>query len=114
MRGAVHGHWYMGSLLYSCVLVTVTLKASLTIRYSSHRVIHFVTISYWTKYTVIAVVGSLALWFLFLPFYEAVSPLFQISEELQGVSRPLFLSATFWLTIIICPAACLIRDFAWK
>ena len=94
-NGMTGGQWWSGCLLYTTVLITVLLKASLVT-------------DAWTKWTIIAVPVSFFAWMIFLPIYE------NISWELYGISAPLFGSATFWWCIIVVPVLCLIRDVVWK
>lgn len=99
--GKIAGHWVWGTALYTAGLVTVLGKAALIT-------------NLWTKYTVIAIPGSLALWFIFLPIYAYVAPKLGFSTEYHGILPILFSSAKFWLMSLVLPALCLLRDFAWK
>jgi phospholipid-transporting ATPase len=87
--------------MYTAGLVTVLLKAALIT-------------NIWTKYTVIAIPGSVAIWFIFLPIYAFVAPKLNFSTEYVNTLPIIMSSPRFWLTIIGLPAVCLIRDFAWK
>jgi phospholipid-transporting ATPase len=49
-----------------------------------------------------------------LPIYATVAPKLGFSMEYAGVVPRLFPSLTFWLTIIVVPTLCLLRDYAWK
>ena len=99
--GETAGHWVWGTTVYTCALVTVLGKAAL------------VTNS-WNKWHVIAIPGSLILWFLLIPLYAWVAPKLNFSTEYEGVIPRLFPSPVFWASIIVVPAFCLIRDLAWK
>lgn len=100
--GKVAGHWVWGTALYTAGLVTVLGKAALIT-------------NIWTKWTVIAIPGSLAVWFIFLPVYATVAPKLGFSREYFGVLPVLFSSARYWLmSLVALPALCLVRDFAWK
>lgn len=101
LDGQIAGHWVWGTALYTSVLVTVLGKAAL------------VTNS-WTKYHVIAIPGSLLIWFAFLPAYATVAPKLHFSTEYAGVIPKLFTSPVFWLQALVLPILCLTRDFAWK
>jgi len=87
--------------MYTAGLVTVLAKAALIT-------------NIWTKYTVIAIPGSMAIWFIFLPIYAFVAPKLNFSTEYVNTLPIIMSSPRFWLTIIALPAVCLIRDFAWK
>ncbi|KAK4986830.1 aminophospholipid translocase [Elasticomyces elasticus] len=99
--GKVAGHWVWGASLFTAGLVTVLGKAALVT-------------NIWTKYTVIAIPGSLVIWFVFLPVYGIVAPKLGFSTEYAGTIPRLFGSPTFWGQMIVLPALCLVRDFAWK
>lgn len=99
--GKIAGHWVWGTAMYSAGLITVLAKAALIT-------------NIWTKYTVIAIPGSVAIWFIFLPIYAYVAPMLNFSTEYVNTLPIIMSSPTYWLTIIALPAVCLIRDFAWK
>lgn len=100
-NGKVAGHWVWGAALYTAGLATVLWKAALIT-------------NIWTKYTVIAIPGSMVLWMVFLPIYGIVAPKVGVSEEFRGVIPVLFSSPVFWLMGLVLPFLCLLRDFAWK
>ncbi|KAF2861855.1 aminophospholipid-translocating P4-type ATPase [Piedraia hortae CBS 480.64] len=100
-NGTTAGHWVWGTALYTACLVTVLGKASLMT-------------NMWTKYTVIAIPGSLAIWILFLPIYATVAPKLNFSTEYRNILSVLLTDPRFWLMVIVLPAFCLLRDFAWK
>lgn len=95
------GHWVWGAALYTAALATVLGKAALIT-------------NIWTKYTVIAIPGSMIVWMIFLPVYGTVAPKLGFSTEYTGVIPRLFPSPVFWLMGLVLPALCLTRDFAWK
>lgn len=95
------GHWVWGTAAYTANLATVLLKASLIT-------------NIWTKYTFLAIPGSMALWFILMPIYATVAPKLNISNEYIGVIERLFPDPRFWAMIIVLPPLCLLRDFAWK
>ena len=99
--GRVAGHWVWGPALYTAALVTVLGKAALIT-------------NIWTKYTFIAIPGSLAVWLLFLPAYAEVAPRLNFSTEFEGVNGRLWWCLPFWLMVIVMPPLCLLRDFSWK
>ncbi|KAK5137840.1 hypothetical protein LTR08_006608 [Meristemomyces frigidus] len=101
-NGQVGGHWVWGTAMYTAGLVTVLGKAALIT-------------NIWTKYTVIAIPGSLAIWFIFLPVYATVAPKLGFSPEYTNILPVLFGDPNFWLmSVVALPCLCLIRDFAWK
>jgi phospholipid-transporting ATPase len=99
--GKIAGHWVWGTALYTAVLVTVLGKAALVT-------------NTWTKYHVIAIPGSLVIWFAFIPAYGFIAPMLHFSTEYQGVIPRLFTSPVFWGQALVLPVLCLIRDFSWK
>lgn len=99
--GKVAGHWVWGTALYTAVLATVLGKAALVT-------------NIWTKYTVLAIPGSMVIWMAFIPIYATVAPKLGFSTEYDGVVPRLFPSPVFWLMALVLPVLCLLRDFAWK
>ncbi|OMJ21447.1 putative phospholipid-transporting ATPase DRS2 [Smittium culicis] len=93
--------WAYGVTLYSAVVLTVLLKAALLT-------------STWTKWTVIAIPGSLVIWLGFIPLYAYVGPKIGIASEYQGLIRNIFGNPLYWIVFIIVPLACILRDYAWK
>ncbi|KAL7270432.1 aminophospholipid translocase [Rhizina undulata] len=99
--GEISGHWLWGTALYTAVLATVLGKAALVA-------------NMWTKYTVMAIPGSMLIWMIFMPVYGTVAPMLGFSTEYYGILARLVTSPVFWGMTVILPAMCLIRDFAWK
>ncbi|KAL2832828.1 hypothetical protein BDW59DRAFT_93039 [Aspergillus cavernicola] len=99
--GKTAGHWVWGSALYTAVLATVLGKAALIT-------------NIWTKYTFIAIPGSMVIWLGFLPAYGYAAPAIGFSTEYYGTIPRLFTSPIFYLMAIVLPCVCLLRDYAWK
>ncbi|PGG99918.1 hypothetical protein AJ80_09273 [Polytolypa hystricis UAMH7299] len=101
--GMLAGHWVWGTALYTAVLATVLGKAALVT-------------TIWTKYTFLAIPGSMLIWMAFIPAYAYAAPNIGsgFSTEYLGVIPRLFTSPVFWLMAVVLPALCLMRDFAWK
>ncbi|KAJ2466618.1 aminophospholipid translocase [Coemansia sp. RSA 2322] len=99
--GLVGGHWVYGVVIYTAVLVTVLLKAALIT-------------NMWTKWTVVAIPGSLALWFIFLPIYAFIAPKLRTSTEYDGITSHIYPNSRFWLAIILLPVLCMVRDYGYK
>ncbi|KAL9122281.1 MAG: hypothetical protein Q9187_001158 [Circinaria calcarea] len=99
--GKVAGHWVWGTALYTSVLATVLGKAALVT-------------NIWTKWTFLAIPGSMVIWLAFIPVYATVAPKLGFSTEYEGVTPRLFTSPVFWLMALVLPVLCLIRDIAWK
>ncbi|KAL4867407.1 hypothetical protein BDV12DRAFT_171368 [Aspergillus spectabilis] len=100
-NGQTAGHWVWGSALYTAVLATVLGKAALIT-------------NIWTKYTFIAIPGSMIIWLGFLPAYGYAAPAIGFSTEYYGTIPRLFKDPIFYLMAIILPCICLLRDYAWK
>ncbi len=100
--GKTAGHWVWGTGLYTAVLATVLGKAALVT-------------NIWTKYTVLAIPGSMLIWMGFIPVYALIATRsMSFSTEYHGVIARLFPSPVFWLMVLVLPPLCLMRDFAWK
>lgn len=99
--GRIAGHWVWGTALYSAALATVLGKAALIT-------------SVWTKYTVIAIPGSMIVWMLFIPAFGYAAPAIGFSKEYVNIVPRVFGSPQFWLMGLVVPVLCLLRDFAWK
>ncbi|OXT09873.1 hypothetical protein B9K06_27035, partial [Bacillus sp. OG2] len=65
----------------------------------------------WTKFTILAIPGSFALWFVAFPLYAVIAPKVNVSKEYYGIMPFVYGSGVFWLTIIVVPTLCLMRDF---
>lgn len=78
-----------------------------------HQIICY---SIWTKYTVIAIVGSMVAWFIFLPVVAYIGPAIStgVFPEYNGIVPMLWGNVNFWLFIILVPFICNLRDFLWK
>lgn len=99
--GKIAGHWVWGTALYTSVLATVLGKAALVT-------------NIWTKYTFLAIPGSMIIWLVFIAAYATAAPKLGFSTEYAGTVPRLFASPVFYLMAIALPALCLLRDFAWK
>ncbi|KAK0722457.1 hypothetical protein B0T26DRAFT_642980 [Lasiosphaeria miniovina] len=97
----VAGKWVWGTAMYGAVLLTVLGKAALVT-------------NNWTKYHIIAIPGSMAIWIVFVAVYGTVAPKLGFSTEYYGVIPRLFTSATFWIEMPTLALLCLFRDFTWK
>lgn len=99
--GMPAGHWLWGTAMYGAVLLTVLGKAALVT-------------NNWTKYHVIAIPGSMAIFIVFIAVYATVAPKLGFSTEYHGVVPRLFTSPIFWIEMPTLAILCLARDFAWK
>lgn len=102
MDGKTAGHWVWGTALYTTVLAIVLGKAALVT-------------NIWTKWTVVAIPGSMLFWLAWIPAYASlVPPYLHFSTEYFGVLPRLFSSPNFWLMVLVIPVLCLTRDISWK
>uniref|UniRef100_A0A8C8FDG1 Phospholipid-transporting ATPase n=1 Tax=Oncorhynchus tshawytscha TaxID=74940 RepID=A0A8C8FDG1_ONCTS len=60
----------------------------------------------------LAVWGSMILWMLFFTVYSAFWPSIPIAPDMQG--QAMMQCWHFWLGLVLVPAACLLKDFAWN
>ncbi|KAI9773362.1 MAG: hypothetical protein M1840_007577 [Geoglossum simile] len=88
--GRAAEHWVWGTALYTAVLVTVLGKAALVT-------------DTWTKYTFLAIPGSMILWMIFIPLYATMESRLDPSEENIGVALRLFSSPAFCAKRIYYP-----------
>ncbi|KAI9280041.1 hypothetical protein BY458DRAFT_430915 [Sporodiniella umbellata] len=102
-NGHSGGQWWVGTTIFSTTLATILWKAALIT-------------DIWTKYTFIAIPGSMAIWFIFLPFVSYVGPRvpWDIFMEYYGIVPQLFGNVNYWLFVIIIPLICILRDYIWK
>ncbi|KAL2918308.1 aminophospholipid translocase [Polyrhizophydium stewartii] len=99
--GLVSNNWAMGEMIYTGDLITITLKAALTV-------------DSWVNFTFFGIFGSIALWFILFPIYAVVGPMVRVGTELQGVNYPMFGSLGFWLGIVIIPVLSNLRDYIFN
>ena len=103
-NGQTIGVYYMGTVAYTCIVLTVTYKLVLETRY-------------WTWLNMLFVVLSVLCWFLFLMVYGVLwmgIPDLNIGEDLYGDVFNIYISPVFWFGIIVIPPICLFRDVLWK
>lgn len=90
-----------GNILYTYVVVTVTLKAALEM-------------NCWTIPSHVAVWGSIVAWFLFLIFYSRVWPTLPVGSDISGIDSMIFSTNIFWLGLAIIPFCALFIDIVVK
>ncbi|KAL0084969.1 hypothetical protein J3Q64DRAFT_1809699 [Phycomyces blakesleeanus] len=103
VNGWAGGQWWVGTTIFSATLATILWKAALIS-------------DIWTKYTFIAIPGSMVIWFIFLPLVAYVGPLLpsELFLEYQGIVPHLFGNVNFWLFFLLVPLLCILRDYVWK
>uniref|UniRef100_A0A4W6DPE3 Phospholipid-transporting ATPase n=1 Tax=Lates calcarifer TaxID=8187 RepID=A0A4W6DPE3_LATCA len=92
-----HGNF---SVFLFYVVVTVCLKAGMET-------------TAWTRFSHLAVWGSMVLWMVFFAVYSAIWPTIPIAPDMLGQASPLSYCWHFWLGLVLVPTACLLKDFAW-
>ncbi|KAI8983931.1 hypothetical protein BDF20DRAFT_815946 [Mycotypha africana] len=102
-NGYSGGQWWVGTTIFTATLATIVWKAALIS-------------DIWTKYTFLAIPGSMVIWFIFLPLVAYVGPLlpWEIFMEYYNIVPRLYGNINFWLFIIAVPLACILRDYVWK
>ncbi|PHZ16300.1 phospholipid-translocating P-type ATPase [Rhizopus microsporus ATCC 52813] len=102
-NGLLSGQWWVGASVFTSVLGCILWKGALII-------------DYWTKYTAIAMIGSMAIWFLYLIIVVYIAPAISVNAlpEYYGIVPMLWGNVNFWLFLIIVPFICNLRDFIWK
>ncbi|XP_063285693.1 phospholipid-transporting ATPase IB isoform X2 [Pelobates fuscus] len=99
--GHVTDYLFVGNIVYTYVVVTVCLKAGLET-------------TAWTRFSHLAVWGSMLMWLVFFGVYSTIWPVLPIAPDMLGQAEMVFKNGYFWLGLLLVPAACLIRDVAWR
>ncbi|XP_028655342.2 phospholipid-transporting ATPase IB isoform X2 [Erpetoichthys calabaricus] len=99
-NGHATDYLFVGNIVYTYVVVTVCLKAGLET-------------TAWTRYSHLAVWGSMILWIVFFGVYSAIWPTIPIAPDMLGQAGMVMRCWSFWLGLLLVPAACLIKDLAW-
>lgn len=99
--GRIADQWVLGQMIYTGELLTITIKAALTI-------------DTFVNFTWFGLAGSIAVWFFALPLYAFVGPQIGIGKELLGMNENMFTQGSFWLGIIIVPIIANFRDYIWR
>uniref|UniRef100_UPI000E55981C phospholipid-transporting ATPase IB n=1 Tax=Urocitellus parryii TaxID=9999 RepID=UPI000E55981C len=100
-NGHATDYLFVGNIVYTYVVVTVCLKAGLET-------------TAWTKFSHLAVWGSMVMWLLFFVVYSTIWPTIPIAPDMRGQATTVLSSAYFWLGLILVPTACLLEDVAWR
>eukprot|EP01133_Synstelium_polycarpum_P003848 gene3848-4443_t len=93
----------VGTVAYSCVIITVNLKLALEIHY-------------WTWVNHLTVWGSIIIYFIWLlafgKFWEFES--LDVGSDLYSIIYRIGQSVLFYLTIVLVPILCLYKDITFK
>ncbi|XP_039645373.1 phospholipid-transporting ATPase IB isoform X1 [Perca fluviatilis] len=98
--GQGNDYLFVGNMVYTYVVVTVCLKAG-------------IETTAWTKFSHLAVWGSMALWMVFFAVYSAMWPTIPIAPDMLGQAGKVMQCWHFWLGLVLVPTACLLKDYAW-
>ncbi|CAK7322214.1 Phospholipid-transporting ATPase IB [Vulpes lagopus] len=99
--GHTTDYLFLGNFIYTYVVVTVCLKAGLD------------TLS-WTKFSHLAIWGSIIIWLVFFAIYSFVWPTIPVAPEMTGQVNMILVCPYFWLGFLIVPIVCLILNLIWK
>nr|KAF6367647.1 ATPase phospholipid transporting 8A2 [Myotis myotis] len=100
-NGHATDYLFVGNIVYTYVVVTVCLKAGLET-------------TAWTKFSHLAVWGSMLIWLVFFGIYSTIWPTIPIAPDMKGQAAMVLSSAHFWLGLFLVPTACLIEDVVWR
>ncbi|XP_056614428.1 phospholipid-transporting ATPase IF isoform X2 [Triplophysa dalaica] len=100
-NGQMFGNWTFGTLVFTVMVITVTLKLALETRFWTWMN-HFVT---W---------GSIAFYFIFSLFYGGIIWPFLHTQDMYFVFVQLLSSGSAWFAIIIMIITCLFPDVIKK
>ncbi|KAI9345739.1 hypothetical protein BD770DRAFT_370616 [Pilaira anomala] len=97
------GQWWVGTTIFTATLATILWKAALIT-------------DIWTKYTFIAIPGSMVIWFIYMPLVSYAGPRLPWGAfmEYAGIVPRLFGNVNYWLFVILVPFSCILRDYLWK
>uniref|UniRef100_A0ACB8FBQ4 Phospholipid-transporting ATPase IF n=1 Tax=Sphaerodactylus townsendi TaxID=933632 RepID=A0ACB8FBQ4_9SAUR len=100
-NGQMFGNWTFGTLVFTVMVITVTMKMALETHFWTW-INHFVT---W---------GSIAFYFVFSLFYGGIIWPFLHTQDMYFVFVQLLSSGSAWFAIIIIVVACLFLDVVKK
>ncbi|XP_015745784.1 phospholipid-transporting ATPase IB-like, partial [Python bivittatus] len=92
---------FVGNIVYTYVVVTVCLKAGLET-------------TAWTRFSHLAVWGSMFLWLIFFGVYSTIWPIIPIAPDMLGQAGMVLRCGHFWIGLLLVPTACLVKDVAWR
>jgi len=98
--GTVVGQWFFGCVVYTCVVITVCMKAGLEL----HA---------WTWLSHLSIWGSILCWFVFLFIYCSPFVAMKIAPNMFELHFMLYSSSLFWLNLILIPVTTLFIDFVF-
>eukprot|EP01018_Ginkgo_biloba_P021170 Gb_12292 [translate_table: standard] len=99
--GKVFGLWDVGTMAFTCVVITVNLRL-------------LMACSFITKWHNISVGGSILAWFLFIFVYSGIMTKHDRQENIYFVIYVLMSTWYFWLTVLLVPLVALLGDFVFQ
>ncbi|KAK6486294.1 phospholipid-transporting ATPase IB-like [Huso huso] len=99
-NGHATDYLFVGNIVYTYVVVTVCLKAGLET-------------TAWTRFSHLAVWGSMLMWMVFFGVYSVIWPAIPIAPDMLGQAGKVMRCWSFWLGLILVPTLCLIKEVAW-
>lgn len=99
--GKVLGLWDVGTMAFTCVVITVNLRLMMAS-------------SYITKWHNISVAGSILTWFIFIFIYSGVMTRHDRQENIYFVIYVLMSTGYFWLNVLLVPVVALLGDFLFQ
>ncbi|PKI85530.1 P-type phospholipid transporter [Malassezia vespertilionis] len=94
-------YWIWGTTLYFTMLTTALGKAA-------------VVSNLWTRYTLMAIPGSLGITLAFFVVFGTVAPGLGVSMEYYSIVPRLLGLPVFWLLLVFVPVCALLRDVLWR
>ncbi|KAI7869217.1 hypothetical protein BDF14DRAFT_1874354 [Spinellus fusiger] len=88
--GVVGGQWWAGATMFTAVLGCILWKGALVT-------------DIWTKYTAVAIAGSMIIWFIYLPVVAYIGPAISVNvfPEYYGMLPMLWGNGNFWFFIVM-------------
>uniref|UniRef100_A0A674NC75 Phospholipid-transporting ATPase n=1 Tax=Takifugu rubripes TaxID=31033 RepID=A0A674NC75_TAKRU len=86
--GLGNDYLFVGNMVYTYVVVTVCLKAGMET-------------TAWTRFSHLAVWGSMILWMVFFAFYSAIWPTLPIAPDMRGQAGKVMQCWHFWLGLVL-------------
>ena len=101
-NGKTGDYLVIGNVVYSCVILTVSVKALLVLDSIN-------------LYSAISILGSIFLWFLFLTVYSYFWPIgIPLAANMAGMIELLAQTGMFWLCMFMVPFLALMSDICVK
>ena len=91
----------IGTIVYSCVILTVNAKAFLILD----------SVNIWSF---LAIFGCTCFWFIFLVGYSFAWPLVSFSPEMAGMIILITQTSLFWMSLLHTPLLALLPDIFGK